>query len=197
MGVPAAALGGPAGAGATILEAQHSANQQRKQRKQQAAQQPGTGTPPPGPAPRPRGRSSTRGPSTRVFDRKVQGLAGKANGGIILAEYVTGVFLIGTSIFTKGPDKGYLDTMSQILIRLTALSAIFFVLFLVSGSGKAGKAAAWFGFLIDLGILFHAVSEQEIGNLASIFKGDAINVDETTVAKSTSVDEPTPTQLPS
>jgi hypothetical protein len=124
-------------------------------------------------------------------------LTGSASGGLILIEFLAGALIIGSSLFTKGSNKGYVITMSEILVRLSALTAVFFVLFLVGGSKNAGKAAAWFGLLIDIGILFNAVQETQISSLADIIRGQGTGVDGTTLVSATTVEEPKPSvQLP-
>jgi hypothetical protein len=88
--------------------------------------------------------------------------------------------------------------MSELIVRLTALTAIFFVLFLLAGT-KAGKAAMWFGLLVDLGIVFTATTQNVFADLASAVQGKPITdpstgeaLDTATLTASTSVDEPEP-----
>jgi hypothetical protein len=86
--------------------------------------------------------------------------------------------------------------MANILIRLTAFTAVFFILFLAAGSPKAGKAAAWFGLLVDLGIVFTAYQASFFDSLTSLVQGAPTGVDQATLLAATSVGEPARTQLP-
>jgi ABC-type multidrug transport system permease subunit len=63
--------------------------------------------------------------------------------------------------------------MSELLLRITALTTVFFVLFLLAGS-KAGKAAVWFGLLVDLGIVYTAANQNVLQNMASLLSNTAV-----------------------
>lgn len=123
-------------------------------------------------------------------------LAGRASGGTLLAEYFVGVLILCIGGLTKGPTAGYTDAMSELLLRLTALTGVFFVLFLMTGSEQGGKAAAWMGLLVDLGILYTATKANTITAISAVMRGQPTGVDETTLVDSTTVAEPTRTQLP-
>jgi hypothetical protein len=82
--------------------------------------------------------------------------------------------------------------MSELLLRLTALTMVFFVLFLLAGT-KGGKAAVWFGLLVDFGILFTAATENVLADTASVISGQPVGTNSTTLAASGgSLDQPEP-----
>lgn len=172
--------GGPAG---SAVAAASMVRQERKERAKRAA--------PKNPAPFSRTRTG------RYGKKGFKTLTGRASGGVLLAEYIGGALIITFSIFTKGPEKGYLDITSEVLIRLSALTAVFFVLFLLSGNSKSGKAAAWFGLLIDLGIVFTATSQSQFTTMADIISGKPTGVDQATLDSATSIKDPQPDLLPS
>jgi hypothetical protein len=64
--------------------------------------------------------------------------------------------------------------MSTIMIRLTALTALFFSLTLIGTVQRAAKFAIWFGFIVDLGILYHATTSGSTKAIANIFSGKPI-----------------------
>jgi len=137
----------------------------------------------------PRGRSRSR--SGRAF----KSLTGRESGGILLAEYFGAVVIIVLGLFTKGPGQGYHQTMADIMLRLTALTGIFFILFLLAGT-KGGKAAVWFGLLVDLGVIFTATRENVLTDTANIVAGKGTGVDTATLTAATKEPEPTPPELP-
>jgi len=96
-------------------------------------------------------------------------------------------------MFTKGTTKGYTATMSEIMIRLTALTMVFFILFLMAGSPNAGKFAAWLGALVDLGILFTAYRESFFSTLTDIVQGKPLGVEEVTLTAATKMSDTPPT----
>lgn len=138
-------------------------------------------------APKQPAMATSTGPSTssrnqrkrtprNVSKRTRQGygyLTGKEHGGVLLAEFLAGVLILVIGTLTTGPKKGYTSTMASLTVRLTALTAVFFVLFLLAGT-KAGKAAMWFGFLIDLGITFTATSQNVFADLAGVVQGQPL-----------------------
>jgi hypothetical protein len=156
---------------------------------------------PPGPGRESQGSSRSSGGSQRSSGgkRSTSGsfgsLAGKTNGGPLLAEYLGGTLIIVLGTFTQGGSKGYGTVMSQLLLRMTALTTVFFVLFLMSGT-KGGKAAVWFGLLIDLGILFTAATEGATAQIADVLTGVPLGGDVLT-ASSDSTEPPPPVTLPS
>lgn len=123
-------------------------------------------------------------------------LEGPASGALF-AEYFGGALIIATGLFTKGPSKGYLDTMAEIMMRLTALTMVFFVLFLMTGSKRGGQAAIWLGLIIDLGIIFTAARGQHFTTLASEVSGKGSGIELTAMQEGLKVPETPPgVQLP-
>lgn len=83
--------------------------------------------------------------------------------------------------------------MSKVLIRLTALTSLFFVLFLMSGSKRGGQFAIWFGLLVDLGIVFTAARGQAFTTLADEISGKGTGI--TLDAATSKLDTPHPEQM--
>lgn len=102
----------------------------------------------------------------------------------LLAEYLVALALIGWSGTTKIANNGYQHAISGIMLRFTAVTMVWFVLFLMAAGKRSGTFAAWFGALIDLGILFDAVNSQSVANLTSVIKGQGLNMDKTTLTDS-------------
>lgn len=140
-----------------------------------------------GPAPRGSSRSSGGARSSRQKPRSLlvpkkgrtwaqafESMSGKTNGAPLLAEYIGGVIIICLGTLTQGPSKGYANAMSELLLRLTALTTVFFVLFLLAGT-KAGKAAVWFGLLIDLGIVFTAAQHNVLSDTATLISSSTVS----------------------
>jgi hypothetical protein len=109
----------------------------------------------------------------RTWAQAFDSMSGKTGGAPLLAEYIGGVVIICLGTLTQGPSKGYTNVMSELLLRLTALTTVFFVLFLLAGS-KAGKAAVWFGLLVDLGIVFTAVNQNVLSDTATLISDTAV-----------------------
>lgn len=59
--------------------------------------------------------------------------------------------------------------MTTLTLRLTGLSGIFFFLSLASSMQSMSKFAVWFGFIIDLGIIYHASAKGSLQTLSQIF----------------------------
>jgi hypothetical protein len=104
--------------------------------------------------------------------------------GALFAEYFGGALVICLDLFVEAPSAGYATTMSKVMIRLTALTAVFFVLFLMTGSKRGGQAAVWMGLLIDLGIIFTAARAQTFSTTADEIagKGSGVTTDAATSA---------------
>jgi hypothetical protein len=109
---------------------------------------------------RTRGSSRSRGPG-------ISKLSGPATGALF-AEYFAGALIITFQLFTDTPSRGYLPTMSKVMMRLTALTAVFFVLFLMQGSRRGAQFAIWFGLLVDLGVIFTAARSQTFTTISDI-----------------------------
>jgi hypothetical protein len=96
--------------------------------------------------------------------------------GALFAEYFAGGLIICLDLFIKAPTQGYLPVMGKTIIRLTALTAVFFVLFLMQGSRRGAQAAVWFGLLVDLGIIFTAARGQTLSSMADVISGKGLPV---------------------
>lgn len=92
---------------------------------------------------------------------------------IVLAEYVAAVILAATApIVTKRSDTGLSPYRGQDMVRLVALTFVYFLLALLSASsGPAARASAWFGALIlltvGLGQAAHIAKELDLFGLAA------------------------------
>ncbi len=141
------------------------------------------------------GGKQAKGAKGKGVSFDLDSLAGKTNGGPLLAEFAAGVIIIVLGSLTRGPSQGYLNVMSELMLRLTALTTVFFTLFLLSGT-KGGKAAVWFGLLVDLGILFTAATENVLTQAASVVAGTPIGGDVLTDA-AVATEPPPSVTLPS
>jgi hypothetical protein len=103
----------------------------------------------------------------------------------LLAEYLAGVLIISITLFTQSGTKGYQTVITDVMMRLSALTAVFFVLFLMTGSKRGGEAAMWFGLLVDLGIVYKAAQSGDIGNFALLVSGKGLGVGATTLTSNT------------
>src|SRR5215469_2234453 len=145
----------------------------------------------------PRASRADRAKARRQVSKGYATLTGRSSGGVLLAEYFGGALLISATLFNKAQTEGYLNVIGQVMVRLTALTGVFFVLFLMAGTEKLGKFAAWFGLLVDLGILFTAVQDDTVKTIGMALTGQPTGVKLTDVVKSTTVPEPTTgVQLP-
>jgi hypothetical protein len=109
----------------------------------------------------PRTDKRRRGPFSKSSDRSP----------VLIAEFLGGAALITITLFTRGGKQGYQSIMTDLMIRLSALTAIFFVLFLMSGSKRGSQAASAFGALIDLGILYAAAQKQDVSTFVNLITG--------------------------
>lgn len=82
--------------------------------------------------------------------------------------------LIAVTVPAEKSGKSYADMMASLIMRLTGLTGIFFALSLVGTVERAAKFTIWFGFIIDLGIIYHATTSGSTKALASIFTGKSI-----------------------
>ena len=142
-------------------------------------------------------RKTARGSTTRGSRMNIKQLSGPASGALF-AEYFAGALIITLDLFTKSATQGYLGTMSKIMMRLTALTAVFFVLFLMTGSKRGGQAAIWFGLLVDLGVIFTAARGQTFTTVASEIsgKGTGATLDAATTTSNLAAPHPDQMQLP-
>jgi hypothetical protein len=91
-----------------------------------------------------------------------------------MAEFLFAVVVIGISIFTESRERGYNTVMAEVMMRLSGVTALFFILFLFSGSKRGSEFAMWFGLLIDLAIAFRALQKNTFTKLASGISGQGI-----------------------
>lgn len=92
----------------------------------------------------------------------------------LMAEFLFGVAVISISIFTESRDRGYNTVMAEVMMRLSGLTALFFILFLFTGSKRGGEFAMWFGLLIDIAVAFRALQKNNFTRLASGLSGQGI-----------------------
>lgn len=114
-----------------------------------------------------------RGPRTRYI--RYLGAGEGAHTGKLVGEWLAGVLLICFAVPTQAANAGYQKTITAIMYRLTALTAVFFVLALMS-NGKGGKTAVYAGLLIDFGILFNAVQSGTLTGITNIISGKSMLV---------------------
>ena len=84
--------------------------------------------------------------------------------GAILAEFLIAALIVAFAPIATGPkdDKGGPSPYRVgDLAQLAALGIVYFLLAVWSGTGK-GRMAAWFGFLILLGVLFRKTASGEL-----------------------------------
>ena len=113
--------------------------------------------------------------------------------GALFAEYFAAALVISFDLFVKSASQGYLSTMSKVMMRLTALTAVFFVLFLMTGSQRGGQVAVWFGLLVDLGVIFTAAKGQSFTTISDMISGKGTGV--TLTDATSALDAPHPEQM--
>ncbi len=96
--------------------------------------------------------------------------------GALFAEYFAAALIIVLALFTETATKGYSATISKVMLRLTALTMVFFVLFLMQGSKRGAQAAIYLGLLIDLGVIYSAAQEQLFSTTAAEVTGKGTGV---------------------
>lgn len=124
--------------------------------------------------PTPKKGISLKAPST---DKRTQSFIGKAvdRSPVLLAEFIGGLVIIAVAMFTRTATEKYQDVMASIMARYTAFTGIFFILFLMGSGGKrASQAAAWFGLIIDLGLLFDATNHSMFEDLSAFINGSGL-----------------------
>jgi hypothetical protein len=92
----------------------------------------------------------------------------------LFAEFLVAVVIISISLFTETKDRGYQTVMAEVMMRLSALTAFFFVLFLLTSSKRGGEFAMYMGLLVDIGILYRAVQKGNLTNFTSAISGQGI-----------------------
>lgn len=142
-----------------------------RQRKAAAASQPAAGRRPQ--ADQVEVEDVTDQPQQSARDRgKARGMKGAAIGPDltsgtwhrwIMAEFVVCIVLTGASPFLQpgGPAAKVtkVDSLAGPMIRLTAVSVLFFVLAIAGSGPRSGKVAAAFGGLVTLGLIFNALPQ--------------------------------------
>lgn len=123
----------------------------------------------------------TAASSPSLFGRAKRGAEGGAKtlvtGGnrryslVIAVEWLVCVVLIALSGAGVGSDQDApaFSDPAIALVRLTAVSLLFFLLALLSAGERIGKLAAAFGGLVTLGVAFNAVGEWTA--IANVFGG--------------------------
>jgi hypothetical protein len=88
---------------------------------------------------------------------------------IVLAEFMVCVVLVGMSPVltprksgTQADETAAAFSLAGPVVRLTAVSVVFFVLALMATGPRAGKVAAAFGALVVLGVLLNATDELAV-----------------------------------
>jgi|SRR5882724_667255 len=107
-------------------------------------------------------------------DKRTASFIGKAadHSPALLAEFFAGLVIIGLALVTRTATEKYNDVVASVMGRYTAFTAVFFILYLMgSGSKRASQAAAWFGLLIDLGLLFDATKHNVFQDLTGMITG--------------------------
>lgn len=97
------------------------------------------------------------------------------NTGKLIGEWLLGVLIISISVPIQAANVGYGKTITAVMYRLTALTAVFFVLALMTNT-KGGKTAVYAGLLIDLGIIFDAVHNGSLKGGANLARGAGLLV---------------------
>lgn len=75
---------------------------------------------------------------------------------VVAAEFAAAVVLLGAAPLVPNEKNSGVVRAVEPLARITALSAVFFVLALVSAGKTAGRVASAFGALVLLGVVFNA-----------------------------------------
>lgn len=94
--------------------------------------------------------------------------------GALFAEYFCAALIIVLALFTETQTKGYTATISKVMTRLTALTMVFFVLFLLQGSKRGSQFAIWLGLLIDIGVIYTAAQESLFSTVSQEVSGKGV-----------------------
>lgn len=97
------------------------------------------------------------------------------HGPVLIAEFVLGLVIIIITTITSSAKSTYQEAMATAMLQSTALTGVFFILFLVASGKRASQAAAWFGAIVDLGILFNAVNQGAINQFGSLVAGKGVS----------------------
>ncbi|HEX8763295.1 MAG TPA: hypothetical protein VF733_06100 [Candidatus Saccharimonadales bacterium] len=97
---------------------------------------------------------------------------------ILLAEFLIAIVVIGIGTTGNIARNGYQKSISSTMLRFSAVTGIWFVLFLLSSSKRGSNVAVLFGALVDAGIIFDAVrnSSQQGGvyDLVAMVQGQQL-----------------------
>lgn len=103
---------------------------------------------------------------------------------VILAEYILAMLIIVIKTITDTAKTNYQSAMALAMLQASALTGVFFVLFLLASGKRASKVSAWFGALVDLGVLFTAVNAGAITDFTSLVQGHGLPSGVTTLSVS-------------
>jgi hypothetical protein len=105
----------------------------------------------------------------------------------LAAEFIIGLLIIVMSTVSNTAKSDYQSAMAKAMLQGSAFIAVFFVLFLMAAGKRGSEAAAWFGALVDLGILFTAVNGNAIQDFSDLVQGKGIT--DAQLLSATKVDE--------
>ena len=154
--------------------------------------------PPAGKPARPAGKPAPSKGAPAPFKRFKPALLTDAGGGArktIVAEFALCILLIGiTPVVMRKPDKdGHLYVPNDI-VRLSAVSLLFFVLALMANGPRSAKVAATFGALVTLGTTFNAA--RSIDAIGKIFATSNKNKGQTASAPAGTATVDVPVYVP-
>lgn len=92
----------------------------------------------------------------------------------LVAEFILALIIVISDTISHTARTSYQEAMTKAALQSTALTGVFFILFLISAGKRGSKIAALFGVLIDLGVLFTAVNKGSISDLASLVQGKGL-----------------------
>lgn len=94
---------------------------------------------------------------------------------VLVGEYIACVLIIGSELITQTARNGYQKTIASVMLRLTALTGVFFVLFMfATGGGRSSEFAAWFGLLIVIATILDASNKGTIMDMGDLLTGTAL-----------------------
>jgi len=96
---------------------------------------------------------------------------------VILAEFVAAVLLVAATPFAKKNSPGVSPYAGKDMLQLVAITLVYFILALVSGTGpKAARLSAWFGLLVLLTVgLAEAVRLAKLLNVLGLESSEAVS----------------------
>jgi len=96
---------------------------------------------------------------------------------VILAEFVAAVLLIAATPFAKKNQPGLSPYAGRDMVQLVAVTLVYFILALISGTGpKAARLSAWFGLLVLLTVgLAEAVRLAKLLNVLGLESSEAVS----------------------